>query len=104
MPRLHKKSIARRGLTAMRVMHLLTGRDYWGGYGRDEPNRGTQFDEEAARHDWAAARVLLLPEFRQLNPNKVCWAEATFDDAKVPADQTSFSGFDVKPIVHKFPF
>jgi len=105
MTRLHRKNATRRrGLTQEKVRHLLTGRDYFGGYGRDDKLRGTTFDEESARRDWKAAKVFLLAEFESYNPGRVPWASVVFDNVPQPDEQPAgFSRFKMDEILKQFP-
>ena len=102
-----RKSRVRRGLTQEKVKHLLIGIDWindgTGGYGRDDKFRDTFFDEEAARRDWEAVKVFLIPEFENYNPGRVCWAAWKFDNTEVPDDQTSFGRFQEDEILAQFP-
>ena len=100
-----KTSRTRRGMTAEKARQLLSGRDYFGdAYGSDDSAHDTTFDEESARHDWAATRNFLTREFEKYNPGKVCFASARFDGVPIPADQTHrFSRFKLSDILNLFP-
>ena len=102
-----RTSRARRGLTAEKVMQLLTGRDYFDdgtAYGRDDQRIGTAFDEESARRDWESCKVFLLAEFESANPGKVCYAASHFDNVSEPDEQPAgFSGFKIDEILNLFP-
>ena len=108
MPRLYRKAIAKRGLTAQKVYQLLVGYDWYATaygdeYDDDGPHHRKRFDEDAAKNDWARAKVFLKNEYIKLNPGRIPWASWKLDGEKLPDGQTSFGGANTQAIVDQFP-